>query len=349
MIAIPKVPMTVCVILLLAISSGCSLSGDRVSVDRLEKIDRIWPEEPAKARITYMSSFASAADLGINKSFFAQVVDFFTGRDDWQLTRPMAVLTTDDGIIYVADPGSRTVHRFDPENSQYTAIKTKDKKAPVSPVGLAMGTEGEIYIADSFLGQVFVVPDGSDTAEVFVLDVVPKQPTNIAVDPKSRQLYVVDSASHNIKVYRPDGNLQNTIGQRGDKDGEFNFPSMIWLDQQNRLLVSDALNFRIQIFDLDGRFIGKIGQHGDGTGDMSRPKGVASDSQGHIYVVDALFHSMQLFNDSGEFLLNVGRRGNAAGEFLLPTGIYINHDNIIYVADSHNSRIQMFRYIGDKQ
>ena len=336
------------VILLLAISSGCSLTSDRLAVDQLEKIDRVWPEKPAKARITYVNSFASAADLGISKSFFARVVDFFTGRDDWQLTRPMAVLATDDGIIYVADPGSKTVHRFDPGNSQYTAIMTRDEKAPVSPVGLAMGTEGEIYIADSFLGQVFVVPDGSDTAEVFALDVVPKQPTNIAVDPKSRRLYVVDSASHNIKVYRHDGILLNTIGQRGNKDGEFNFPSMIWLDQQDRLLVSDALNFRIQMFDLDGLFIGKFGQHGDGTGDMSRPKGVASDNQGHIYVVDALFHSMQLFNDSGEFLLNVGRRGNAAGEFLLPTGIHITRDNMIYIADSHNSRVQVFRYIGDR-
>lgn len=346
---IKKSGIICCIATVVFVISGCTLTRERQTTDQAEEITKVWPQKPAKARIAYVKSFTSASDLGISKGFFARVVDFFTGRQDWQLVRPMAVLASGDGRIYVADPGSKAVHRFDTRNGEYAAILRQDDQVLPSPVGLAMGTEGELYIADSFLGQIFVVPDGSDTAEVLPLEEAPQQPTNIAVDLKSQKIYVVDSASHHIKVYSPEGLLLNTIGQRGDADGEFNFPTMIWLDSQDRLLVSDALNFRIQIFDLDGRFIKKFGQHGDGTGDMSRPKGVASDSQGHIYVVDALFHSMQLFNDSGEFLLNVGRRGNAAGEFLLPTGIFIGHDNIIYVADSHNSRIQMFRYIGDRQ
>lgn len=329
--------------------NGCTLPGEKQTAETPVKINEVWPKEPARARIVYLNSFASAADLGINKNFFARILDFFTGKDDWQLVRPMAVLATNDDKIYVADPGARTVHRFDTRSGKYTAILRQDDQALPSPVGLAMGVDGAIYIADSFIGDIFVVPTGSDTAELLDLEVSPQRPTNITIDRKTNRLYVVDAAHHNIKVYSLDGALLDTIGQRGEKDGEFNFPSMIWLDNQNRLLVSDALNFRIQMFDIDGRFIKQFGQGGDGTGDMSRPKGVATDSYGHIYITDALFHSMQIFNDSGEFLLNVGHRGKATGEFLLPTGIYISHDNMIYVADSYNSRIQMFRYIGDVQ
>jgi DNA-binding beta-propeller fold protein YncE len=333
---------------MLVVVPGCTLTREKQAIEQPVEVNKVWPQKPAMARIAYVKSFASAADLGIDKGFFARIADFFTGKQDWHLVRPMAVLATNDGKIYVADPGSGAVHRFDKKNGKYTLILASDKQALPSPIGLAIGAKGEVYITDSFLGQIYVVPAGSDTAEILKLVVTPDQPTNIVVDAKSQRRYVVDSARHHIKVYGPDGLLLNTIGRRGDEDGEFNFPSMIWLDNQNRLLVSDALNFRIQMFDLDGHFIKKFGQRGDGTGDMSRPKGVATDSYGHIYVVDALFHSVQVFNDSGEFLLNVGHRGNAAGEFLLPTGIYITRDNMIYVADSHNSRVQVFRYIGDR-
>lgn len=344
-----KLPgLTICIAFMLVVIPGCTLTGEIQAPEAPVEITKVWPQKPAKARITYVKSFTSAADLGIRKGFFARVVDFFTGRQDSQLVRPMAVLATNDGKIYVADPGVRAVHRFDTKKNKYSLILLQNNQALVSPTGLALGSKGEVYITDSFLGQVYVVPAGSDTAEILQLEDAPKQPTNIALDPKSQRLYVVDAANHHIKVYEPDGSLANIIGQRGNADGEFNFPSMVWLDGEDRLLVSDALNFRIQIFDLDGHFIKKFGQRGDGTGDMSRPKGVASDSQGHIYVVDGLFHSMQLFNDSGEFLLNVGHRGNATGEFLLPTGIYITRDNIVYVADSHNSRIQVFHYIGNQ-
>jgi len=329
-----------------AVITGCTMIAKKDSNE--PTITRVWPEKPAKARIAYVKSFTSPDDLGISKGFFTQILDFFTGGSDWQLVRPMAIVASADGKIFVADPGSKAVHLFDTKNAEHKLILARDNQPFPSPTGLALGLKGEVYITDSSLGQVFVLHTGKDAAEALNLKINPDQPTNIAVDKTSKRLYIVDSVHHHIKVYDHNGTLIKTIGQRGNADGEFNFPSMIWIDDTGHLLVSDALNFRVQIFDLEGRFISKFGRLGDGTGDMSRPKGVAKDSHGHIYVVDALHHSIQLFNNSGEFLLNVGRRGNAAGEFLLPTGIYISHDNMIYVADSHNSRIQMFRYIGDR-
>ncbi len=343
-----KPGLTAYLLILTTVLPGCTTTTDRKAEQATAKIDRVWPESPAKARIAYVRSFTSPRDLGISKGFFEQIMDFFTGAADWQLVRPMAVLSTEEGKIFVADPGSKAVHRFDTKNGRHKVILTQDEQAIPSPTGLALGAQGEVYITDSAQARIYVIKPGSDTAEKLDLKITPDQPTNLFVDQKSRRLYVVDAGRHHIKVYDLDGTLVNTIGRRGIGNGEFNFPSMIWLDRNDQLLVSDALNFRVQTFDLEGRFIRKFGRHGDGTGDMSRPKGVATDKNGHIYVVDALFHSFQVFDKSGEFLLSVGHRGEAAGEFLLPTGIYISHDNMIYIADSHNSRIQVFRYIGDQ-
>ena len=156
--------LSFCIAILLVIIPGCSLTGENQATDQSVEISMVWPQKPAKARIAYVNSFATAAELGISRSFFARIVDFFTGRQDWHLVRPMAVLVADDGKIYVADPGSRGVHRFDTKNSKYLLIQAQDNQALLSPTGLALGAKGEIYITDSFLGQVFVVPAGSDTA-----------------------------------------------------------------------------------------------------------------------------------------------------------------------------------------
>jgi len=333
---------------ILLVIPGCTTSLIHETTASKNKPLKVWPHPPAKPRIAFVRSFSTASDLGISKNIFSRIWAFVTGSKEWHLVRPMAVLVTKKSLIYIADPGSRAVHRFDINQGQYDVIQIKGNKPFISPVGLAIGIDNEIYVADSSLGHIYVIRPDADVAEQIKLKVPVKQPTGIAVDKSGKQLFIVDTANHHIKVYDLQGSLIKTLGQRGSDDGEFNYPGSIWFDNKGNLLVSDSLNFRIQIIDSKGKFINKFGHHGDGTGDMSRSKGVATDKQGHIYVIDALFHSMQLFNKSGKFLLNVGHRGKSVGNFLLPTGIYITHDNMIYVADSHNKRIQVFRYIGNQ-
>jgi DNA-binding beta-propeller fold protein YncE len=258
----------------------------------------------------------------------------------------MAVVSS-GGIVYVADPGARGVHRFDSAAGDYTLITAADDAPLPSPVGLARGASGEIYVADSKLAQVFVIRPGAKTAVPLRLDVKLTQPTGIAFDAASGRLHVVDTAEHRVHIFERDGSLAGSIGRRGAGDGEFNYPTYIWRTAQGRLYVTDSLNFRVQAFDARGQFVGKFGRQGDGTGDAARQKGVATDRYGHVYVVDALFHGMQIFDATGRLLLPVGERGHERGEFWLPTGIFIDQDDdTIYVADAYNQRVQVLRYIG---
>lgn len=304
-----------------------------------------WPSPPAPAQIVYVRAISSPADLGLTKSFFVRLFEFVFGEEQQRLIRPMAVVDV-AGVLYVADPGAKGVHRFDRPAGKYRLLHEKSNGGLPSPVGLAVGPNGDVYVTDSLLGAVFVLKPGADFASRLILGAALRQPTGISFDAAGKQLFVSDTYEHVIKVFTPDGAYINTIGRRGEGDGEFNFPTMLWCSDAGQLLVTDSLNFRTQMFDLTGKFISKFGKLGDGNGDAPRQKGVATDRYGHIYVVDSLLHAVQIFDTSGAFLLSLGGLGQAPGEFWLPTGVFPAADKLIYVTDSYNRRVQVFKYVG---
>jgi len=304
-----------------------------------------WPEGvDAPARIAFVKVFSRPEEFGIEKGFLARIGEFLFGQQDARLVRPMAVVAV-NGIVYVADPGAKGVHRFDPVAERYDLIGAEGDAPLSSPVGLAVGREGDVYVTDSVRPAVLVIRPGARAAVPLQL---PKlgQPTGVAFDHSTGRLYVVDTTAHRVAVFNPDGTLHSSIGQRGDGDGEFNYPTYLWRDARGRLYVTDSLNFRIQVFDEQGRFLRKFGKPGDGTGDFMRQKGVATDSLGHVYIVDALMNALQIYDEAGGLLLSIGNLGQNRGEFWLPAGIYIGEDDQIFVADAYNGRIQILRYIG---
>jgi len=305
----------------------------------------VWPAAPDKPRIAFVASFADAQDLGIRRGFFQRALDLVFGREELRLVRPMAVAAAAD-VIFVADPGAQGVHRFDRAAGTHELILGPGKRALPSPVGLALGASGEVYVTDSALAGVFVIRPGAREAVALPLSAKIVQPTGIAFDAQSKRLIVVDTGSHHVNAFDTNGALIFAFGKRGAGDGEFNYPTMAWRAANGTLYVTDALNFRVQAFDAGGRFLSKFGRLGDGGGDLPRQKGVATDSFAHVYIVDAIFHALQVFDGQGRFLLSVGGMGQGPGEFWLPTGLFIAPDDTIYIADSYNRRVQVLRYIG---
>ena len=143
---------TAAIALLLAhlLISGCATAPPAAGLDEPQPV---WPEAPAQARIQYLESISSAADMGIKKSFWARLGEFITGPASDRLVRPMAVVADTEEKIYVADPGARGVHRFDLRNGKYKLL-TREKHLPLaSPVGLAIGADNRVYVSDSGLGR----------------------------------------------------------------------------------------------------------------------------------------------------------------------------------------------------
>ena len=303
-------------------------------------VERVWPAPPAQPRIRYVGAVGGPGDWGIERGFFGRILDALSGQADEGFVRPTGVAER-DGTLYVADPGAQALWILDREQNRFRRVRAVGGTQLVAPVAVARGPGDSVFLADTWLKQVYQLDREGRLIRIVAQDNV-ERPAAIAFDNSTERLYVADSVRHQISVYRVNGALVRTVGMNGAESGEFNSPTHLALDRNGTLLVTDALNFRVQAFDRDARFLWQVGSVGDGSGNFAAPKGVASDTEDNIYVVDALFDTVQIFDRSGNLLLAFGERGKGPGQFWLPGGIFIDAQDRIYVADAYNRRIQIF-------
>lgn len=336
---------TLIAICLLSLAAGCATAV--LSPNNLvTSTELVWPAPPAEPQLAYVMAFSRAEELGIRKGFLQQLRELVSGPRQERMVRPMSVVESPGNRIFVADPGVRGVHLFDLDRGSYRLIQRSNGAGLPSPVGLAAGLGGEIYVSDSRLASLFVIEPGGSTAIRVPLEALLSQPTGVALDPTSGRIYLVDTGSHEVKIFARDGALLRRIGGRGTGPGQFNYPTMIWMNTTGELVVSDSLNFRTQFFDVEGNYLRQFGVPGNRPGYQAQSKGVATDTQDNVYIVDSALHAVQIFDRFGRFLYRLGLRGDGVGEFWLPSGIFIGARDTIYVADAYNGRVQVFRYTG---
>ncbi len=269
--------------------------------------------------------------------------DIVFGRSDAsRMSKPIALVASSPDTMWVLDQGNGVIYRVRKKGGDITHFKNKEYRNFTSLVAACMLPDDQILFTESALNKIFLFTPGKKSLALFGDSVSFERPTGIARSPVSGEIWVVETNAHRIAVLDAEGRLIRRIGQRGSGNGEFNFPTSIWIDHEGVIYVVDAMNFRVQMFSPDGTFARTFGQIGDATGYFARPKGIATDSKGNIYVADALFNTVQIFDGQGRFLYNFGDQGQGQGQFWMPAGVFIdNHDNI-YVADMYNSRVQVF-------
>jgi len=308
-----------------------------------------WPPPPQKPRILYLGSIEDTKGTGIKDSWLKKVMSsvFGSEKDISTMLRPYGVYADTDRV-YVTDPGSGRLHIYDRSRKRYFVVERADDVDLISPIGIAVDGNGNMYVSDSVLKRVFGFDMGGKYLRAIGSPDVFQRPTGIAL--VGDRLYVVDTHGHKATVLsKENGNLLFSFGKNGMDKGNFNYPTNIFVSNEKLIYVTDAMNFRIQIFNPDGSYLTSFGKLGDGSGNFSKPKGIAVDSEGHIYVVDSHFDNVQIFDSQGNLLLVFGSSGNGKGEFTLPAGIYIDSADKIYVADSYNQRIQVFQYLKEKK
>lgn len=329
-------------LLLVALAAGCGPAVSR-SPEPETPAPQVWPQPPARARIRFVRSVARPEDLGVRPSMWQRLGQIIAGKHEEWMVRPTAAVARGP-IIYVADPGAQALWMIDLEHGRFRKTFKAAEQPLVSPVGLAVGGDGRVYLVDSFLAKVFVYDADLEFRSV-IADSAFRRPAGLAFDLAVDRLYVADSAAHRVWIYTGDGTRVGAIGRRGSGAGEFNFPTHVAVGRGGTIYVTDSLGFRVETFEREGRFAGSFGRHGDSSGDFASPKGVAVDSQGHVYVVESLFDAVQIFDGRGRFLLSFGERGVGLGKFWLPVGVFIDREDRIYVADAYNQRIQIFQYL----
>jgi DNA-binding beta-propeller fold protein YncE len=302
-----------------------------------------WPPPPDPAKVVWVREVSDFKDTGITKGLWSRVLELVGGVRESGIIKPYGLYIDEQDRLYVVDSGRATVHIMDTREGRFTMLG-EDTGVFLTPIGITGDGNGNVYITDSSAGVIYRYNYREKLLHPFgTLNL--GRPTGIAFNRSNRLLYVSDTTSHQVVVFDLKGTERLRIGERGEKAGQFNFPTDLFIDGKGRLHVTDALNFRVQMFSADGAFLKMFGQAGDTAGNFAKPKGVALDSEGHVYVCDALLDAVQVFNDAGALLLEFGGHGRDPGMFWMPSGLYIDKDDYIFVADTFNSRIQVFRYI----
>ena len=332
-----------CVLLVASLAAGCASAPAKIDFTQY-----VWPPPPDSPRIQLQDVVLGRADT-LAKSRFQRALlgSSPQGPYDW-LKRPFAAAWDAQGRLLVTDSALGALFRFDRAARKADVLGTTGAVALRTPLGLDVGRDGRIYVADVGLRKVVAFdPDGKVRA-VYGREGELENPTDVAVSPDGRSLYVADSKAHWIAIFDiGTARRLRTIGRRGQGEGEFNFPSAVAFDSSGNLLVVDQINARVQVLTEEGRYLDQFGGLGVAYANFVRPKDVAVDEAGFVYITDAAFGNVQIFDADLRLLTYVGSGGENPGQFQIASGVAVRGDQFA-VVDQLGRRVQIFRYIVPK-
>jgi streptogramin lyase len=140
-----------------------------------------------------------------------------------------------------------------------TTYEVTTEKALGSPRGIAVGTDGAVYVAD--LGNARVVKfnnDGSVNKIWGSEGANPgqfKEPSGVAVNAQG-EVYVADTWNGRIQKFSATAEF---VGEISNKAGNFYSPRNVAVDTAGYVYVADTGNSCIKKFDTDGNLIKKWG------------------------------------------------------------------------------------------
>jgi sugar lactone lactonase YvrE len=236
-----------------------------------------------------------------------------------------------------------------------------------NPGGLALGTDGMLYVADVANGLIRKVsPDGmvttvaGSTPGFLDGDINVAQfdnPTDMVFD-ENGIMYVADAGNHRIRKITPEGIVSTLAGSsQGYNDGPgetalFSLPHQIILDSDNNLVVTDFGDDKIRKVTLDGvvnTFAGSSEGFADGMGTaamFNAPIGVLEDENNDLYIVDYGNHKIRRISENADVTTFAGSiLGYLDGtteeaQFFEPVGMAQDKYGVFYVSDGRNRKIR---------
>ncbi|MCX5671987.1 MAG: 6-bladed beta-propeller [Planctomycetota bacterium] len=272
-----------------------------------------------------------------------------SGRGPGEFLYPRAIALDAGGALYVADRTGRVQH-LSPEGQPLGVLQLPMSEKGY-PTGLAVGPDGNLYVADTHYHRVLVYEHLGRGA---------------APAPESPRAMSEAGAAP-----RPTWRLVREFGSFGTGDGQFLYPTHVAFAADDnvgrgaapapespravseagaaprptfRIYVSEyGGNDRVSVFTPEGAFVGSFGRPGSGQGEFSRPEALAVDARRRVlYVADACNHRIARYTLEGQLTGYFGSVGQGPGELRYPYGLALLADGTLVVCEYGNNRLQFF-------
>lgn len=266
---------------------------------------------------------------------------------------PQGIATDLNGNVYIADSGNHRIRKMSPTGVVTTLAGSgvagyTDGRGITAqfrnPMGIAVDTNGFVYVADSDNNRVRKIsPIGDVTTLSAFLRV--NRPLDVAVD-NLFNVYVVDSNNHRIRKITSAGAVSTFAGSTaGFSNGngtaaQFSSPRGITIGPDDNIYVSDLGNESIRMITPSGVVTTFVTiQRTNLTGlvvDVANNVYVTSSNQ--IYKVDYRTRVSSIY--LGDVSLGSADGFGSQVRFYLPVGLAKNSAGDIFVADSGFCRIR---------
>ncbi len=182
------------------------------------------------------------------------------------------------------------------------------------PYGLAVDSNGTVFVADTYNNCIRKISDGQVTTYAGIsaihdlmgfpiggfqdgvaLNAYFNKPRDVAIDTNG-DIIVADTNNHAIrKIHKRTVSTLAGNGTAGDVDGagnlaRFNLPSSIAIDAENQIYVADTLNNAIRVIDTNGKVSTLSLTSSSDTYDYSllnEPSSIRFTADGTLYIVDS--------------------------------------------------------------
>ncbi|PFX11203.1 Tripartite motif-containing protein 2 [Stylophora pistillata] len=140
-----------------------------------------------------------------------------------------------------------------------------------------------------------------------------------------------------VKIFSSDGTYLRSFGSKGDKQGEFNYPTGIAFDKNNNIIVVDSGNHRVQLFSEQGEYLSQFGGKGNLDHQLFNPHGLSVENDGNIIIADSKNKLIKTFSPKGHYL----NRFEGEGSLTYPVHC-IQYEKYLIVSDSDEHCIKVF-------